>query len=1423
MADVDLTVAVSSAGVERAIAQLDSLKKSGLNTATALGVLADRTRRAAAETATAFSGNSLSAPFKQADRAVNVLTASLQAQQAEYRRLSSLAVGATAAERLTNFGGGSLLRGTRRASAFAAEQEALNADPIRDQMVVEQQRAALSEAHSRATAAQGQVAVARWERELAAMTPVEAASARLTRATQELAVATRMVNVANDRVSKNRTAANYDYQTQAMTRQAAAVRGLTSAQQGLVSVQESEQRTRERDLSGSNAFQSSYSYFIIAGLATGAAVAIRDMGGAALTASAQIERSFADVRRTTEGTSQQVQSLRDRLFELSTTRPTSFIDLAQIATLGNQLGVAAEDVESFTTTMSEYTAVSGQSAEDAATAFGRISNLTGLDADKYSNLASAITFVARTSVATEATIQNTAKEITALASGAGFSADSIVGLAGALSSLAIPPERARGALSLYFGALNSAVAEGGPKMEAFATLTNKTAAELEKLVRENRGQEVFTSFISGLSQLDTVAKTSALDELGLSTIRVDQTMRALSQNVPLLTQSFEGANRAFTENVEIGKQYAIIQDTLDSQWKMFQSAVMNAAAAMGDEFAPAAKDLLAVLNHLLVGLAAFADTPIGQAMVQLIGLAAVFTAGLAAIVGVAALAKASLVVLSFAVEGFGWTPATVGLRGWVASLAGVAPAAAAGARSTVTFGTALRETTAGMSVATVGTRALSGALTLLKVAFPIIAITAAIALYDQLATSLDEAINPSKRLTGDLSGLKDALIADNPNIFNRSMEALSKSADGTHAPVSAFNAAILSAIEIQKRAEGQIKGTTDAINSQAFSLGPASRKWIADALPTQKDIADILDGHDFGEGIGEAFDRAFGGSGSADEFVSRDNLQKMIEGGFDLNTIAQISIKEGKEAANKAYLNWAMGFDKAHPELNNIGLTFANHVLPGVLDSVGDSYTKTSTAAALSGTSIEGSGVIAAATADQFDSLGKYVGDAVTSGQAVTATFIGVKSSLSDLQDNLQGAMGKFIDFDSVFKSVQDEAKQAAEDSKNDSLADSLVNVDTFTAKLNESSGKAVAFYEGIKKLADGGRTSFATQLAGLGPDAQGILAQSLDLSPEAQGRLEAAARFAAFLASDAFKKTLQASAVDANEAYARIFRETGNLSDVQALIAAQIAGPEAVAVYEKEWDVNHPNFPLNITPELKDPSAEDVAVWGNQLSDRLTVTPKITFDVNNRPRGGVNTYTDSLTGASIELPASLDGKALSASLAVWQADQTATPEQIASKLNTDGFNADIDAWIRLHGPISIQARVVPQLGADKNGRPLNRGLFSRGGEVEPPRFADGGSWGQFSGPGTGTSDSIWARVSANEYISTADATNFWGPDFFDSLNRKMLPTSFLNLLGAAAVSGNHGPSHVAHVSLVQNNPLTRDPLKKLREDSEMLAEGIWG
>ncbi len=46
---------------------------------------------------------------------------------------------------------------------------------------------------------------------------------------------------------------------------------------------------------------------------------------------------------------------------------------------------------------------------------------------------------------------------------------------------------------------------------------------------------------------------------------------------------------------------------------------------------------------------------------------------------------------------------------------------------------------------------------------------------------------------------------------------------------------------------------------------------------------------------------------------------------------------------------------------------------------------------------------------------------------------------------------------------------------------------------------------------------------------------------------------------------------------------------------------------------------------------------------------------------------------------------------------------------------------------------------------------------------------------------------------------------------------------GGKSVSGNSKPQHVTIVNITQNNPLTRDPLQQLREQSEAVAAGIWG
>lgn len=1395
MADVNLTIQATSTGVNAAVTKLGELQIAGKRTGSSLNQLGKANQRAFTEIAAAAKSglNSAKNSLMQNDEALIRAKVGVTQLGESYKRMAAMMIGATAAQRIKALGDGNMRTGMARALEHENQQEAIGATIGRDRLTVDRQRLEMVNARATLTGAQANLAAAQWERELAAMTPLARATAIYRKAIQELSVAKRMMNSADVAFAGNKSVANMHRQAAAANRAAAALRSFQQAKIGAstagvavagVGVAGGGGVTgtgggATESRGNQNAFMSSFSYFIIAGLADKASGAIGGMGVAAIEASTDIERAFVDIERTTEGTQGQLESLRGTLKGLATSTPISIIDLAEIAALGNQLGVAAADVEEFTRTIAKYSAVSGQSAEASATAFGRISNLTGLAASKYENLGSAIEYVARTTVATESTIMSTAKEITALSSGAGFSAQAIVGLAGALSSLAIPPARARGALSLYFGALNEAVSQGGPKMEAFATLTNKTATELESLVRESKGQEIFTAFVAGLSNLNTVAKSTALDDLGLSTIRVNQTMRALSQNVSLVKKSFEGSNQAFVENVELSNQYGIIQDTLASHTMRFQNAVQLVAGTFGDEFEPALKGLLEMMTEILVNFQQFADNPIGGFLIKIVGLVGVLVFAITGLIGALALAKASLVIIPWALTGLGVNTVNNAVIRFIAGLFGMnlTLKAATGTMTKATVAAqfmskSFRKTEVASVAAARGMRSMRWALG------GVVAVALAFAV-GAFVTATQNAGKAARLTKDDVSGLSDAIKADTAT-WKEGGDAITTFKLKTSEASEDQKEAASSARALAKVLGGELTDGANAAGDaiQRIAAGEEVRNSLKEALGGNEVVKEIIGDPEFAAQWG-----AYG-------LNMNEAIEEGLRSGGDTSKVKEYLLNQIGEIESVVTGGGA-----------NIHFEYFNEAGENITDFREDIVNMSPALASM----------FDLMETDASTDFVLNTGAAAAAATAASSAFRGSSASLDDFRAATQKGMKDFLGFGDIIKEMQ-----GSGDDKIDLLD---LDATKFGTKLGEANDKALNFYNGITKLAKNGGTTFATSLASLGPEAQGILTSALDLPPEGQAKLEANARFAGFLASDAFKTAFSDEMENSNKAYALIFKETGDMDQVKAFIAAQIAGTGDE--WERQWAVDHPDAPINIS--LLNPDASELKLIGDILSGRITVTPTVTF--GDRPTGlgdgtPVKQYTDTLTGESIVLDATLSNRALSASMAEWMKDQKLSPEKLATILNTENFNTDIEAWRVHNGPITIYATVVPTLGPI-----LGMGLTypapgeAKGGEI--PHYAGGGQYGQFRGPGTGTSDSIWARVSAGEYINTAASTDFWGPDFFDSLNKKMLPTSFLNLLGAAATSGG-GPQSTTNINVVQNNPLTRDPLKQLRESSELVAAGIW-
>nr|DAQ32309.1 MAG TPA: tail tape measure [Caudoviricetes sp.] len=335
---------------------------------------------------------------------------------------------------------------------------------------------------------------------------------------------------------------------------------------------------------------------------------------AAVQAGIAQERAFADVKRTAQGTTNDLNELRKAYTDLSTQKVvTPFTDLAKIGTLGAQMNIPTKDLKDFTTAVAEFSTVTEMDVEAATTAFGRFGQMMGGlqesskgAGDGYKILANQVADLGAKSVATEPEIANMMVSIAAQGKSAGFTQNQILALSSTLSSLAIPKEWARGSLQRIFNSINAAAAEGGDAMHTYARAVGVTDAEFQKLWRDDPNR-VFQGILQNLAGIsDKVQKAQAIKDLGFKNVRDVELLSRMSNSVGLYVEQLEEAERASKNTSFIDDSMSIITDTMSAKLQQFQNALQNAGAAMNSSFMVPMK---AVVTVATMAVNAFAKLP----------------------------------------------------------------------------------------------------------------------------------------------------------------------------------------------------------------------------------------------------------------------------------------------------------------------------------------------------------------------------------------------------------------------------------------------------------------------------------------------------------------------------------------------------------------------------------------------------------------------------------------------------------------------------------------------------------------------------------------------------------------------------------------------------------------------------------------------
>lgn len=329
------------------------------------------------------------------------------------------------------------------------------------------------------------------------------------------------------------------------------------------------------------------------GISTYITAPLAAMGGLATKASVDFESAFAGVRKTVDTTEQGYKRLSDAIRKMSTEIPASAEAIAQVAENAGQLGIAENNITSFTRTMIDLGESTNVSSNEASSSLAKFANITRMSQDDFDRLGSVIVKLGNNFATTEKDIVAMGMRLAGAGANVGMTQAQIMALATALSSMGIEAEAGGSSVSKVIATMQIAVETGGNKLKQFASVAGMSAEQFATAFRENAAQAL-TAFIVGLGNLKEQGESTIvkLDEMGLSEIRVrDALLRASGAN-EILTESLTMSSTAWEENTALSNEAAERYKTTASQFQILENNVAEAARSLGDGFLPYLNKLL---------------------------------------------------------------------------------------------------------------------------------------------------------------------------------------------------------------------------------------------------------------------------------------------------------------------------------------------------------------------------------------------------------------------------------------------------------------------------------------------------------------------------------------------------------------------------------------------------------------------------------------------------------------------------------------------------------------------------------------------------------------------------------------------------------------------------------------------------------------
>lgn len=329
-------------------------------------------------------------------------------------------------------------------------------------------------------------------------------------------------------------------------------------------------------LFGSN-FKSTLTAIVGANLLGNLTNGVKNLAQATFGYAIELSDAYANIKRVTGLTDQQVKQLDETLLNLNTR--TSANDLRQLAIEAGKLGIEGVDnIAKFVKEADQIKVALGEDlGEEAITQIGRLSKMFNVS---MLEIGSAINEIGAQSAATEAFQVDFLNRMAGTGPTAKIAADELLGYSATLENLGQSAEVSGTALSKFF-------IDFIKDVEKFGQIAGMQKGQITEIFNSKGTNAAFMAFLENLnkSKNGSVELARALDEMGIDGARSTGVFLALANNTAEVAKQQGVANKAIKEGTSLTNEFNTKNTNLAATWEKFKKSLKE--FALNNEFSRA--------------------------------------------------------------------------------------------------------------------------------------------------------------------------------------------------------------------------------------------------------------------------------------------------------------------------------------------------------------------------------------------------------------------------------------------------------------------------------------------------------------------------------------------------------------------------------------------------------------------------------------------------------------------------------------------------------------------------------------------------------------------------------------------------------------------------------------------------------------------